>query len=218
MKLMTAKNKTHPMRYLLGGMVLALGATLCVSGPASAQTQTPKQPQLQLVEKSKHGDWTIRCRDASAKKDEAAKDPSGKSDLNSTTETKTPDKASVVPPQCVMIQVARHPEQKNLGLSVLIVKQTVQEKPVSQLRITTPLGVFLPAGVGVEIDGAAIGRLGYEVCTPPGVCTATTFLNDDLLKKFKGGAAAKLYLKDMRGRDSIFDLSLKGFTKGYDEL
>ena len=55
------------------------------------------------------------------------------------------------------------------------------------MRITVPIGVYLPAGVGVEIDGTAIGRLGYELCSPQGVCVATTFLNEELLGKFKAG-------------------------------
>ena len=117
-----------------------------------------------------------------------------------------------------MIQIARHPKQKNVGISVLIVKQSVKGKSVSQMRVTVPIGVYLPAGVGVEIDGAAIGRLGYELCSPQGVCVATTFLNDDLLTKFKSGGGAKFYIKDIRGRDGIFDLSLKGFTKSYESL
>ena len=117
-----------------------------------------------------------------------------------------------------MIQIARHPKQKKVGISVLIIKQVVKGKSVSQIRVTVPIGVYLPAGVGVEIDGAAIGRFGYELCSPQGVCVATAFLNDDLLTKFKSGGASKFYIKDVRGRDGIFDLSLKGFTKAYGSL
>ena len=197
-----------------------LGAVLTVGTSTSAQQTTqPQQPQL--VDKGKHGDWTIRCTQPQAAQTPTADNNTGKSDLQpapTTDDTTTADTQPAAAPRCVMIQIARHPTQQNFGLSVLVVKQTVQEKTVTQLRITAPLGVYLPFGVGVEIDGAAIGRLGYEVCAPPGVCTATTFMDDELLGKFKAGGASKLYIKDIRGRDSVFDLSLKGFTKAFEEL
>ena len=188
------------------------------SAVAQQTTQQPQQPQL--VDKGKHGDWTIRCTQAQTETP-TTDNTTGKSDLQPTPTTDddtTADTQVAAAPRCVMIQIARHPTQQNFGLSVLVVKQTVQEKTVTQLRITAPLGVYLPFGVGVEIDGAAIGRLGYEVCAPPGVCTATTFMDEELVSKFKSGGASKLYIKDIRGRDSVFDLSLKGFTKAFEEL
>ena len=193
----------------------ALGVLLLIGAPASAQQQQRQQPKL--IEKAKHGDWTIRCAEKPVQQSQqnqtqTTTDNSGKSDLA------TNNRPRVAPPQCVMVQIARHPEQKNFGISVLVIKQTVQGKVVSQMRITVPIGVYLPAGVGVEIDGTAIGRLGYELCSPQGVCVATTFLNEDLLGKFKAGAAAKFYIKDIRGRDNVFDLSLKGYTKAYESL
>ena len=65
-----------------------------------------------------------------------------------------------------MIQIARHPKQQNVGISVLVIKQTVKGKPVSQIRVTVPIGVYLPAGVGVEIDGSAIGRSATNCVRP----------------------------------------------------
>lgn len=198
--------KTFPIAAALG-MLLTAGIA------ASAQQAQPQPPKL--IDKGKHGDWTIRCTEKPAQQTTptpTTTDESGKSDQATTA---TP---AVAPPQCVMIQIARHPDQQNFGISVLVVKQSVQGKSVSQMRITVPIGVYLPAGVGVEIDGAAIGRLGYELCSPQGVCVATTFLNEELLGKFKAGGAAKFYIKDIRGRDSVFDLSLKGYTAAYESL
>lgn len=213
---MTTHSKKNSKAYSLvaAAAALAVGLIMPLQATAQDQQQQPQQQQLKLVEKAKHGDWAIRCRESDKN---ANQDTSGKGDLDSA-EKKDDANASETPQVCVMIQVARHPEQKNFGLSVLIVKRTIQGKALTELRITTPLGVLLPAGIGVEIDGAAIGVLNFQVCTPPGVCTASTVMEDDLLNKFKSGAAAKLYVKDMRQQNNLFDLSLKGFTKAFGEL
>lgn len=215
---MTAdKQKLFHLLKFTAPVAAVFGLALAIGMPASAQQTTQQnKPQVpKLIDKAKHGDWTVRCTEKPAQQptqQQTTTDDTGKSDQ---APNKTP---RVLPPQCVMVQIARHPEKKDFGISVLVVKQTVQDKVVSQLRITVPIGVYLPAGVGVEIDGAAIGRLGYELCSPQGVCVATTFLNDELQGKFKAGAAAKFYIKDIRGRDNVFDLSLKGYTKAYESL
>lgn len=215
---MIADKKMFFKLFKITPVIAAFGLLLTAGMTASAQQTTqPAKPQPpKLIDKGKHGDWTIRCTEKALQQTQqtppAATDETGKSDQATTPAQK------IAPPQCVMIQIARHPEQQNFGISVLVVKQTVQGKAVSQMRITVPIGVYLPAGVGVEIDGTAIGRLGYELCSPQGVCVATTFLNEELLGKFKAGGAAKFYIKDIRGRDSVFDLSLKGYTAAYDSL
>ena len=223
---MTAKPKTlfnsAPIRLFAAavGVAMLFGSSAVAQQAQPAQPGQQKQPQRpKLVEAAKHGDWTIRCTEQKTSQNQAAtqtaQNTEGKGDLatNAANAAAAPKR-----PQCVMIQIARHPKQQNVGISVLIIKQVVKGKSVSQVRVTVPIGVYLPAGVGVEIDGAAIGRFGYELCSPQGVCVATAFLNEDLLTKFKSGGGAKFYIKDVRGRDGIFDLSLKGFTKAYGAL
>lgn len=220
--IMTATPKTLFNSASIRLFAAAVGVAMLFGPSALAQQAQPtQQGQAQrpkLVEAGKHGDWTIRCTEQKTSQNQAtqpAQNAEGKGDL-ATNAANTAQAAQR--PQCVMIQIARHPKQQNVGISVLVIKQVVKGKAVSQIRVTVPIGVYLPAGVGVEIDGSAIGRFGYELCSPQGVCVATAFLNDDLLGKFKSGGASKFYIKDVRGRDGIFDLSLKGFTKAYESL
>lgn len=215
---MTA-DKTMTSLVRSAALIATAISTGFVAGTAALAQQTTNQQQPQVTEKAKHGDWTVRCVQAQVQTPTANDNTTGKSDLQATPTTdETPATTTTPVEQCGMVQIARHPTQTNVALRVSVVKREVQGKSITQLQITAPLGVYLPFGVGVEIDGAAIGRLGYEVCLPPGVCTASSAMDDELLGKFKKGAASKLYVKDFSGRDSVFDLSLKGFTKAFDEL
>ncbi len=164
-----------------------------------------------------HGDWTIRCVGTAPDAATSSDDGDGKGDLQDEEEASA-EAAATERPQCVMIQIAVHSDDPELGLSIVVVRQQINDDLVSQMRITTPITVYLPAMVGLEIDGAAIGRLPYEVCSPAGVCVATSFVDGDLEAKLRSGGQAQFFLKDVRGTDGIFNLSLSGFTAAFEQL
>lgn len=225
----TEQRATKPMAsykipFLRGCRLASVIAALGLAAPAVAQ-QTPPTPQqppqapVKLVEKAKHGDWSVTCPKPNTEQNKqktTENNDSGKGDLESDESADEPLA------NCFMVQAARHSEKKDLAVSVMVFKNVVKGKTVSQLRVNVPAQfyVLLPAGIGLEIDGdsANAQQLQYMFCPPPGLCIAVKELNEDLLAKLKAGSTTKLYVWDVRRRGAIFELSLKGFTAAYEEL
>lgn len=224
------KNGCTSSGLLASGVVAAAcGALLSISTPSWAQQQTPQQPnkpQVQLVEKAKHGDWSIRCPTIVQPKDaETPADPSGKSDLGTEDNTANPQTpAPDLSGRCVMMQGAPHSKQTDIQIFVTVKKNKIQGKEVGELHVNVPLYIvaLLPKGIGIEIDGDTgnAKEVPFVACPPPplGVCIAIQQLNEKVLGEFKAGTNTKIYLWQVNGQSHIFELSLKGFTKAYDEL
>ena len=62
------------------------------------------------------------------------------------------------------------------GLSVIVLKTADQQARL--LRVLAPLGVLLPNGLGLNIDGQDMGRVAFVRCLPNG-CVAEVVLDDD---------------------------------------
>jgi invasion protein IalB len=220
--MMKIHNKNSTVLWRIAPLAAAVAIAFATVPAALAQQQEAQAPETYVA--GTHGAWTVRCAGADpnaagAETSESQSDD-GKGDLadeEAATE-QTSETPAATRPNCVMVQIAKHSEQADLGISIIVVRQKINEEVVSQMRITTPISVFLPAGVGLEIDGTAIGRLPYEVCSPAGVCVATVFVDEDLEGKLKRGGAAQFFLKDVRGTDGLFALSLNGFTAAFEQL
>lgn len=85
------------------------------------------------------------------------------------------------------------------------------------LLLILPLGMALPPGVGLQIDGEELGRVPVERCEPSG-CRVEILLNEESLARFKGGNRAQILFQDSRRQQIKVSLSLIGFTKGVDEV
>src|ERR1700754_1834539 len=88
--------------------------------------------------KANHGDWQIRCDTP----------PGAKSE------------------QCALVQSVTAEDRPNVGLSIIVLKLADNKNRL--LRVLAPLGVLLPAGLGLRIDDAEIGRAGFVGCLPAG--------------------------------------------------
>ena len=150
----------------------------------------PAQKQKVVAE---HGDWKITCEDK-IKGSEA-----------------TGKKA------CGMLQTSRHPERKNVGLTLVLVKGQQEGKAVTMMRVMAPVGVFLPTGIALEIDGAAVGRVPFTRCLPQ-ACVAFAEASPATLEKLKKGGKAKFIIYEAPGVGIGMDFSLKGFTASLTEL
>ena len=82
------------------------------------------------------------------------------------------------------------------------------------LIITVPLGVTLPPGINVQIDGQQIGRAPFFQCTVNG-CQSRVPLEDALLATMKSGQGGVVTFRDAQGRDVPLAFSLRGFTAGF---
>jgi invasion protein IalB len=143
--------------------------------------------------RSVHGDWQIRCETPPGAQNE----------------------------QCALFQSVVAEDRANVGITVLVLKTADQSK--SLMRVQAPLGVLLPAGLGLKIDNADVGRAGFVKCLPRG-CYAEAVIKDPqrpeitLLEQLRKGTTATFFIFQTPEEGIGFPLSLKGFGEGYDQL
>jgi invasion protein IalB len=141
----------------------------------------------QGVVRSAHGDWQIRCD--------------------------TPPGAQGE--QCALIQSVVAEDRPQVGLTVIVLKTADRESRL--MRVLAPLGVLLPAGLGLRIDDADVGRAGFVRCMPNG-CLAEVIMDDKLVGQLKAGRQATFIIFQTPEEGIGIPLSLAGFTEGYDKL
>lgn len=89
------------------------------------------------------------------------------------------------------------------------------EKPV--LLITAPLGILLPMGITVEVEGHDAIRIPVQRCDAGG-CLAYVVMDPPFVAAMKKGDEAKVTVYDTQRRGVPIPLSLKGFTDGMEAL
>lgn len=168
--------------------------------PAPAQQPTsPATPNVEQVTpgqtqppapgtvRSNHGAWSVVCDK-----------PAGAS-----TE------------QCALMQNVIAEDRPEVGLSVVVLKTADRKSKI--LRVLAPLGVLLPNGLGLNVDGKDIGRAYFVRCFADG-CYAEVVLEDELLKTFRSGAQATFIVFQTPEEGIGIPVDLKGFAEGYDAL
>lgn len=143
--------------------------------------------QAQGVVKNTHGDWQMRCETPPGAKNE----------------------------QCALVQNVMAEDRPNLTLLVIALKTADGKSRL--LRMVAPLGILIPAGVGLRIDQADIGRAGYVRCLTTG-CIAEAVLDDTLLGQLKGGQTATFIVFQTPEEGVGIPVSLNGFGAGFDAL
>jgi invasion protein IalB len=141
----------------------------------------------QGVVKAQYGDWQMSCD--------------------------TPPGASFE--QCAIIQNVTAEDQPNVGLSVIVLKTADQKARL--LRVLAPLGVLLPNGLGLNIDGTDMGRVAFVRCLPNG-CVAEVVMDDALLKQLSEGKTAIFVVFKTPEEGIGIPVSLKGFADGFKQL
>ncbi len=151
-------------------------------------------PQVETV--ATHGQWQIQCSEAPPA---AAGQPSpGKS--------------------CGMTQVVKSDKSENIGMSLIINRVKQNGKKVTMMRALVPIGVYLPTGVAMEIDGAALeGRMSFTRCNPR-ACEGFGEASETTMKKFMKGQAATFYIYDRPGNGYPLKVKLEGFAQGIADL
>lgn len=193
-------------------MVAVAGLAVAFSGvfgDASAQqAAAPQQPPAPVV-KATHGDWVVRCQKLQIEvKAPAAEGTAGKTD-KAATELREVE-------QCGMSQRVFDTKNKKIFLNVVVLKRDGAKTP-GEIQLVAPLGVFLPGGVGMEVDDKAIGRIGFLSCQPYG-CVTVSEITPELLDQLRKGAAANMVIYIAPGQGIPLSVSLKGFSKAFDEL
>src|SRR5690606_13257472 len=137
--------------------------------------------------RAQHGDWQMSCD--------------------------TPPGASSE--QCAIIQNVTAEDQPNVGLSVIVLKTA--DRQAQLLRVLAPLGVLLPNGLGLNIDGTDIGRVAFVRCLPNG-CVAEVVLDEELIRTLSDGETAIFVVFKTPEEGVRIPVSLNGFAEGFAEL
>lgn len=143
--------------------------------------------EAQGVVKNTFGDWQLRCEVPAGAKAE----------------------------QCALVQNVAAEDRPNMTLLVIVLRTADQKARL--LRVVAPLGVLLPAGLGLKIDQADIGRAGFVRCLTTG-CVAEVVLEDALIAQLKKGQTATFIVFQTPEEGVGIPVSLNGFGPAFDSL
>jgi len=117
--------------------------------------------------------------------------------------------------QCAMMQNVVAEERPEMGLSVVVFRTADGKAEI--LRVLTPLGVLLPNGLGLYVDGKDIGRAYFARCFDDG-CYAEVILEKQLLDTFRTGKAAVFIVFQAPEEGIGIPVDLAGFAEAFAAL
>jgi invasion protein IalB len=168
----------------LGALGIALGLLLGPVGPAEAQGASPEAAPVATgpgsVVRETHGAWQVSCRTPPGAKEE----------------------------KCALVQSVTAEDRPNVGLTVVFYKAIGEDKKL--LRVVVPLGVLLPTGLGLKIDGQDVGNAPFLKCGKRG-CVAEVVVQDEVIAKMKKGEIAMFIIFDTPEAGIGIPVSLQGF-------
>lgn len=85
------------------------------------------------------------------------------------------------------------------------------------LSASVPLGIYLGAGIGFNIDGAAAQQLELQTCDRNG-CYASGPVSPETLAAMQNGQQLNIQFQSMSKQSVTLQMSLLGFTAVYQKL
>jgi invasion protein IalB len=137
--------------------------------------------------KAQHGDWQIVCKDPP---------PGAKNEV------------------CALVQSVTAEDKDNIGLTVYFQKFS---NGTRVLRVFAPLGILLPPGLGLKIDGKDVGHAPFLRCHTF-ACYAQVVLEDPLVEQLKTGKTAIFIIFQTEEAGIGIPISLAGFAEALAEL
>ena len=117
--------------------------------------------------------------------------------------------------QCGATQSVVSEERPDLGLTITVFETADQAARI--LRVVAPLGVFLPAGLGLNLDGEDLGRAVFSRCVAAG-CEANVVMDDALLARLRNGGEATFIIYQTPETGTGFPVELNGLDAAYAAL
>jgi len=117
--------------------------------------------------------------------------------------------------KCALVQSVTAEDRPNVGLTVMFLKTVDGKKQL--LRIVAPLGVLLPAQLGLKIDGKDIGQVPFIKCGKIG-CISEVVAKDPLIDSLKAGTTAIFVIFQTPEAGIGIPISLAGFTEGLKKI
>lgn len=162
--------------------------TLLASAAAALLFMMPLAAQAQTgTVKSQHGAWAVVCDQP----------------------------AGAAGEQCALLQNVVAEDRPEVGLSVLALKTADGKAQI--LRVLAPLGILLPNGLGLYVDGKDIGRAQFVRCFEDG-CYAEVILDDTLRQTLSTGKSATFIVFQTPEEGIGIPVELNGFADGFAAL
>jgi invasion protein IalB len=117
--------------------------------------------------------------------------------------------------QCALMQNVVAEDRPEVGLSVVVLRTADNKAEI--LRVLAPLGVLLPNGLGLNVDGKDIGRAYFVRCFQDG-CYAEVILEPSLLDTLKAGTSATFIVFQTPEEGIGIPVDLSGFSAGFAAL
>jgi invasion protein IalB len=173
-----------PRARAVARLCMALALVLGLAGQGEAQGAAPEAAPAATgpgsVVRETHGAWQVSCRTPPGAKEE----------------------------KCALVQSVTAEDRPNVGLTVVFYKAIGEDKKL--LRVVVPLGVLLPTGLGLKIDGQDVGNAPFLKCGKRG-CVAEVVLQDEVINKMKTGGTAMFIIFDTPEAGIGIPVSLQGF-------
>ena len=170
------------------GPAVLVAAGLLSGGPGGGQDAPAAVPPVAAGGTEEQFDaWTLRCVPASESQ----------------------------PKRCEMVQAIGDTKSKRELLLVAIGYPDGGSRPLAWLVV--PLGVLLPPGLGLKVDGGEPRGLPIRSCDPRG-CATPWQLTDEDIAILKQGQELIVIVHDITGKKLGLPVSLKGFTAAFSRL
>ena len=117
--------------------------------------------------------------------------------------------------RCALMQNVVAQDRPEVGLSVVVLRTADREAEI--MRVLAPLGVLLPNGLGLNVDGKDIGRAYFVRCFQDG-CYAEVILQGELLSTLKEGNLATFIVFQTPEEGIGIPVDLKGFSDGFAQI
>lgn len=113
--------------------------------------------------------------------------------------------------KCALVQDIKLEDKPGMFLTVLFMRAFDSDKKL--LRIVAPLGMVLPAGLGLRIDDGDVGNVSFLKCWKQG-CLAEVTVDDKLIAKLTSGHTASFIVFPTPEKGVGFPAPLAGFAEG----
>jgi invasion protein IalB len=117
---------------------------------------------------------------------------------------------------CYIFQKAANKDDGKTLITARIAYKPGDNTP--SIVATVPLGVLLPAGAALMLEGAEPVKMPFLTCGANGCTTVGTPLPDDIVEAMKKGDKASIRVATFNKQIIALPISLKGFTKGLDAI
>lgn len=184
---MAGKEGNYLDNHYCGHAVRALAAFAVVFAYMTASTLEGVAQGRDGKVRSQHGDWQIVCKPP----------PPGASNE-----------------VCAIVQSVTAEDRNNVGLTVYFQKFSDGNQV---LRVFAPLGVLLPPGLGLKIDGQDVGNAPFLRCHSF-ACYAQVTVDPKLVERLTTGKSAIFIIFQTEEAGIGIPISLAGFGEALSKL